>query len=129
MGEYAVYTEITKEVLDRVKVGDLVKFNDWKVPYRVKGVSEHYFVAARKMFGQVAYTICEKKPWPGIRYNAMTGGMFHIGPDDWIFGWVGGYNFDDKNNMTKYLKWLEKGKTHISERRGCPVVKIAIKRS
>jgi len=127
MSGYTIYEEITKEVLDGVKVGDLVKCNDWTVPYRVKGVSEHYFVMTRKQFGATYYSICEKKPWPGIRHNAMTGGMFHIGPDHWIFGWIGGYDFDDQENMAEYLNSLEAGETAISERRGCPLTSIAIK--
>ena len=130
---YEVYTEITKDLLDAVKVGDLVKFNDWGAPYRVKGVSENYFVAARKMFGKTGYSICEKKPWPGIRHNAMTGGMFHIGPDDMVFGWCGWsegheYDFDDAAATAEYLQALEKGEIAISERRGCPVYSMAIKR-
>lgn len=131
---YTVYNEVTKAVLDSVEPGDLVKFNDWKNPYRVKGVSENYFVAARKMFGKTSYTICETKPWPGIKHNAMTGGMFHIGPDDMVFGWGGwhdghGYDFDDKNATFEYLKALESGEIAISERRGCPVYSIAIKKA
>lgn len=124
---YEIHREITKELLDSVKVGDLVKCNDWKIPYRVKGVSENYFVMARKMFGRVAYSICEKKPWRGFRHNAMTGGMFHIGPDHWVFGWHS-YDFDDQENMAEYLDSLEKGETCISERRGCPLTTMAIKR-
>lgn len=132
--EYEIYTEITKAVLDSVKPGDLVKFNDWKLPYRVKGVSENYFVAARKMFGKTSYTICEIKPWPGIKHNAMTGGMFHIGPDNMVFGWGGWpdgheYDFDDEDATVEYLKALENGEIAISERRGCPIHSIAIKRA
>lgn len=131
---YEIFHEITKELLDRVKVGDLVKFNDWVIPYRVKGVSENYFVAARKMFGKTYYSICEKKPWPGIRYNAMRGGMFHIGPDDMIFGWCGWpwgheYDFDNAEATAGYLKALEDGEMSISIRRGCPVFTMAIKRA
>lgn len=133
MRGYEIYNEVSKEVLDSIRVGDLVKCNDWKVPYRVKGVSANYFVMARKQFGLWSYSICEKKPWPGIRHNAMTGGMFHIGPDAWLFGWAGwpcgrDYDFDDKEATEKYLQSLEAGKTVISERRGCPVYNIAIKR-
>lgn len=126
---YEIHEEITKEVLDSVQVGDLVKCNDWTVPYRVKGVSENYFVMARKMFGQTSYSICEKKPWPGIKYNAMTGGMFHIGPDNMVFGWIGGYDFDDEANTAEYLEALESGELAISERRGCPLTCIAVKRA
>lgn len=132
--EYEVYTDVTKDVLNSVKPGDLVKFNDWKRPYRVKGVSENYFVAAMKMFGQNWYTICEIKRWPGVRYNAMIGGMFHIGPDNMVFGWGGWpdgheYDFDDQNATAEYLKALELGDIEISQRRACPVYSIAIKRA
>ena len=134
MNRYEVYTEVTKSVLDSIRIGDLVKFNDWKMPFRVKGVSENYFVAARKMFGKTWYTICETKPWPGIRYNSMVGGMFHIGPDNMIFCWPGwpdchSYDFDDPDATAEYLKDLERGAIGISERRSCPVVRIAIKRA
>ena len=131
MSGYTVHEKITKEVLDSVEVGDLVKFQDWRAPYRVKGVSENYFVAARKIGHGVSYTICEKKPWPGVRHNAMRGGMFHIGPDHWIFGWIGwenGYDFDDKEAVERYLQSLETGETAISERKGCPILLIAIKK-
>ena len=126
--KYEAYTEITKEVLDKVQVGDLVKINDWKAPYRCKGVSENYFVVTRNAFGNVYYSICEKNPWPGIKHNAMTGGMFHISTDDLVFGWSGGYNFDDQDNMREYLQALEAGEIGLSERRGCPVTYIAIKK-
>lgn len=125
---YEVYENVSKDVLDSVQVGDLVKFNDWKIAHRVKGVSDNYFVTARNAFGQTLYSVCEKKPWPGIRYNAMVGGMFHIGPDNMIFGWTGGYDFDDADNTSKYLEAFESGKIELSMRRGCPVYSMAIKR-
>lgn len=83
---YEQHTTITKELLDGIKVGDLIKVNDWKKPLRVKGVSDNYFVMATKQFGDTIYSVCEKKPWGGIRYNAMVGGMFHVGRDSWTFG-------------------------------------------
>lgn len=126
--EYQNYTEITKELLDSVQVGDLVKCNDWKVPYRVYGVSENYFVMARRMFKNWCYSVCEKKPWPGIRHNAMTGGMFHIGTDNWIFGYIGGYDFTDPDNAKEYLDCFENGETELSVRRSCPLESISIKK-
>ena len=38
--EYTHYRNITREILDTIKVGDLVKINDWTKPLRVKAVSE-----------------------------------------------------------------------------------------
>lgn len=128
MAEYKLYTEITKELLDSVQVGDLIKCNEWTSPLRVKGVSENYFVMARKMFGETNYSICEKKPWDGTRYNAFRGGMFHISTDNLIFSWMGGYDFDDEANMKKYLEALENGDIGLSLRSGCPLERIAIKK-
>ena len=129
---YEIYENVTKEVLDKVCVGDLVKCNGWSVPYRVKGVSEHYFVMTRKQFGKWWYSICEKKPWPGVRHNAMVGGKYHISTDDRIFGWYGwdfesGEDYDNPDTMGKYLQALEDGEIGLSERRGFPLEQIAIK--
>lgn len=84
--EYVHYTDITREILDTIKVGDLVKINDWTKPLRVKAVSENYFVMVSNLFGKPMYSVCSKLPWKGVRHNAMTGGMFHCGADNWIFG-------------------------------------------
>ena len=124
MAEYKLYTEITKELLDSVQVGDLIKCNDWDTPLRVKGVSENYFV----MSNGEEYSICEKKQWDGTIYNAFRGGMFHISTDNLIFGWSGGYGFDDEANMKKYLDALENGDIGLSLRSGCPLERIAIKK-
>lgn len=37
---YVRYPNVTREILDTVCVGDLIKINEWKVPLRVKAVSE-----------------------------------------------------------------------------------------
>ena len=131
--KYTIHNEITKELLDSIQVGDLVKCNDWEKPMRVKGVSANYFVMARPLFGRTCYSICEKKPWTGIRHNRMTGGMFHVGTDSWIFGWGGwdpdgGYDFSDKKKTAKYLESLELGVTTLSHRSSVPLTSIAIKR-
>lgn len=137
MKGYKAFTEITKELLDGVAVGDLIKVNDWKKPLRVKGVSKDYFVMATKQFGETVYSVCEKKPWGGIRHNAMIGGMFHVGTDGWIFGspvWSGsGYDFDDAEKTKKYLETFElpeeaEDHSFISPRRAIPIFEIYIKR-
>lgn len=131
--QYEIYENVTKAILDSVQAGDLVKCNGWKTPLEVKGVSANYFVMAEKIDGEQYYSICEKKPWPGIKHNAMTGGMFHISTDYWLFGWPGweignSYDFDNKKKVEEYLQSLEKGETKLSERNGCPVHRIEIKR-
>lgn len=119
---------ITKDVLDTVEVGDLVKCNGWKVPYRVKGVSENYFVMARKQFGEWYYSICEKKLRTAGQYNAMMPGMFHISVDNMVFGYADGYGFDNAEWMAGYLDALETGKIELSERKGCALNSIHIKK-
>ena len=130
---YDVHEEITRELLDSIQVGDMVKCNDWARAKRVMGVSANYFVMATSCFGKTLYSICEKKRWLGTRYNHMVGGMFHIGPDNWIFGWGGwGYNgyydFYDMWKTVEYLESLEEGVTELSHRRSVPLTRIAIKR-
>lgn len=125
---YETYSNPTKAQLDSVEVGDLVRCNDWKAPYRVKGVSPNYFVMARKMFGEWCYSICEKKVRTAGDYNAMRSGMFHISTDNMVFGYVDGYDFDNEEWMAGYLKALETGEIELSERKGCPVYSISIKK-
>lgn len=135
--QYEQHEIITKELLDSIKVGDLVKVNDWKNPMRVKGVSENYFVMARKVFGSVIYSVCEKIPWPGIMYNAMRGGMFHVGRDSWVFGWGGWgldseYDFDNAELTAAYLQSFEDADeerhSELSCRNAMPIYTLQIKR-
>ena len=124
------YTDrhITKAVLDTVEVGDLVKCNAWKQSMRVKGVSQNYFVMAVKRFGSWYYSICEKKLRTAGFHNAMEPGKYHISVDNMVFGYIDGYNFDDKNWVADYLMSLEKGKIELSERKGCALNSIIIKK-
>jgi len=127
--QYVVYESITKELLDTVNVGDLILTNDSKQPLRVYGVSPNYFVMARRAFGQWLYSVCEKKPWEGIRYNSMVGGMFHIGTDNFVFGNPEGYDFTNPNVVKSYLDLFESGETELSLRRSVPLTRLAIKRT
>lgn len=120
--------DITKEILDTVSIGNHVRVNDWKKPMRVKGVSENYFVMVRNHFGQLWYSVCEKKPWGGIRYNHMVGGMFHCGRDNMIFGWMGfDYKFVDQEQINKYLQAFETGEIELSVRGTIPVLSLQVK--
>ena len=130
MKNYMQYIKIDKEVLDTLQVGDLVKINDWGKPMRVKGVTKNYVALSMKQFKDTIYSIVSKIPWGklGMRHNAMTGGCFHCGRDNWIFGAPDfNYNFDDAEAVQKYLESFETGETEISERAGVPIRKIAIK--
>ena len=131
--QYNVYENVTREILDTVKVGDLIKVNDWKKPMKVKAVSENYFVMTQNIFGNIYYSVCSKLPWEGIRHNDFTGGMYHCGPDDYIFGsplcadYDDLYTFEDEVANRKYLESFENGETQLSERRGICIDSIAIK--
>jgi len=133
---YEVYENVSKELLDSICVGDLIKVNGWKTPLRVKGVSENYFVMARKAFGEnCIYSVCEKKPWGGIRHNSMTGGMFHVGRDSWLFGAPvdygdsNYYDFDNAKATAEYLALFETGESEVSCRNAIPIHALYIKRA
>lgn len=126
------YTEITREILDTIKVGDQVKINDWENFMRVKGVSTNFFVMTCQE-GEVAhYSVCSKLPWNGIRHNAMIGGMFHCGGDNWVFGSPLAidhrdlYQFNDPKMTARYLEDFENEKCEISVRNGTPIVDLYI---
>lgn len=131
--EYVHYDNVTREILDTIKVGDLIKVNDWKKPMRVKAVSDNYFVMTEKQFGKTYYSVCSKLPWNGIRYNNMVGGMFHCSPDDWIFGspltfdYEDLYSFENEEANKKYLQQFEDGETHLSERNGIAIYDLYVK--
>jgi len=134
MSGYDTYENITRGILDGIKVGDLVKINDWKVPMKVKAKSKNYFVMTRKQFGETYYSVCEKIKWSGIRHNAMRGGMFHCGCDNWVFGspltvdHEKVYEFDNEDVNSMYLSDFESKETELSPRNAVPIYRISIKR-
>lgn len=129
---YKHYENITREILDTIKVGDLVRVNDWMSPMLVKAVSKNFFVMTCKKGKDTYYSVCSKLPWDGIRHNAMVGGMFHCGCDDWIFGTPLGirneniYQFNNPELNKMYLQEFEDGKTHISERNGIAIYELYV---
>ena len=126
--DYKYFSEITKEILDGIKVGNLVKINQWKRPMRVVGVSENYFVMIQKVCGRISYSVCEKRKWNGIRHNEMRGGMFHCGTDNMVFGVTDfDYSFDDKTQIDRYLKMFETGSVELSVRRSVPIYNLYVK--
>ena len=133
--EYIHYSDVTREVLDTIQVGDLIRVNDWIKPMRVKAVSENYFVMTKKQFGATYYSVCSKLPWKGVRYNAMRGGMFHCGPDSWLFGapvslgYDKLYEFENDEANKAYLQSFEDGESRISERKGIAIYDLYVKHS
>lgn len=130
MAKYKEFCEITKELLDSVEVGDVVRMNDWKRGMVVRGVTANYFVMATMMFGEWLYSVCEKKP-SKINYNMMTRGMFHIGRDSWVFGF-GEYKFDDKEWVDQYLNSFEdencENHSELSVRGSVPIDYMSIRK-
>lgn len=124
---YELFEKPTKELLDTIKVGDMIKCNDWKESYRVKAVSENYFIATRPYFGDVMYTICHKAN-AGFEHEhgdsyGIEKDLPYIGPDNYIFG-----NYDYKDDCEDAIKELESGEMEVSERSGTALKSIQIKR-
>jgi len=128
MNDYKHCNNVTKEILDSIKTGNFIKINDWKRPMKVVGVSDNYFVMIQKVCGNICYSVCEKKPWGGIRYNAMRGGMFHCSTDNTLFGFIDfDYKFDNSEENKRYLKAFENGDIEISQRNAVPIFELYIK--
>ncbi len=127
MNNYEIYEadKLTKEVLDSVKVGDLVKCNEWKQPLIVKVTSENFFIMARNVFGKTLYSICEKRPSEYSR-NYFTKGSFMIGTDNLIFGI---YDYLKQDDCEEAIKELENGNLALSHRKTVDLMSIQIKRA
>ena len=120
---YITYENITKEILNIIKVGDLVKCNDWKSPIRVVGVSDNYFIMATNKFGKVLYSICEKKIADHNR-NYYHKGNFRIGTDNYVFG---KFNYLNNDNIDEALQELENGEMELSVRKAIDLISISVK--
>jgi hypothetical protein len=132
---YEHYNNVTREILDTIKVGDFIRVNNWKKPMRVKAVSDNYFVMIQNLFGNIYYSVCSKLPWDGVIHNSMRGGMFHCSTDNWIFGsallidYPDLYKFENEEANQKYLQQFEDGESELSERRGIAIYDLYIKRA
>ena len=111
---------ITRELLDFIKIGDMVRCNSWNRGMKVKGVSTHYFLMAKNMFGKTLYSVCDKNP--------TVYGTFYIGTDNLIFGHPCEYKFDDENVTKEYLDDFENGNVELSRRNKAKLEEIFIKR-
>jgi hypothetical protein len=129
MQKYITCKEVTKEILDSLAVGDLVKINDWARPMTVRGVSENYAVMTQNVFGQLNNSIIEKKPWGGKKHFDMVGGRFHYGPDTQFFcSPVFEYEFDNDESIKKYLNSYETGESKLLHRYAKPIHEIQYKK-
>lgn len=130
---YTHYNNITREILDTIKVGDLIKVNNWESPMEVKAVSENYFVMTEGTGDERYYSVCSKLPWDGIRYNSMVGGMFHCGTDNWVFGsslqseYENVYYFENDECNKKYLEAFEQKECELSFRTSIAIYDLYVK--
>ena len=113
--EYITIVRPTKEDLDKIKVGDLVKCNDWVKPLTVRAVSDNYFIMSRNHFGKPLYSICEKNPSTFSR-NYIVESYPTIGTDFWVFG---KFDYLDQEDINKCVAELESGETELSVRNSC----------
>ncbi|MEG2178904.1 MAG: hypothetical protein RRY15_08535 [Bacteroidales bacterium] len=139
MNNYEIHKEITKDVLDNIRIGDMIKVNDWKKPMKVRGVSENYFVMTQNQFCRTYYSVCEKNPREiGYLHNEIVGGKFHCGSDNMIFGFVSKnfdfnndnwkqYDFDNQDWISEYLSAFESKEIELSERNGISINTITVK--
>lgn len=134
---YKTYNEISTELLDSLKVGDMVKFDSEKTSYKIKGVSKNYIVMTQNLFGKIYYCIVPKKPMKyghNVCYLPDCGfhnGSFVHAPDAWIFGCDidddNLYEFNNENSTNLYLQQLEDEETQISIRRAKEFNSISVK--
>ena len=116
-----------------VKVGDLIKVNEWRQSMKVKCVSANYFVMTANRFGKIYYSVVSKKPWNGTKHNSIVGGMCHCGTDNWVFGsplvseCEKLYDFNDELYNKLYLDSFEKGKCELSHRTSVAIFDLYIK--
>lgn len=131
---YVHYTDITRDILATIKVGDLIKVNDWESPMEVKAVSENYFVMTESRDNGIYYSVCSKLPWNGNRYNSMVGGMFHCGTDNLVFGsslqfeYENVYYFENEECNRKYLEEFENGNCELSMRTSIAIYDLYVNR-
>ena len=133
MSKYEIYEkqDITKELLNTIKIGDSIKVNTWKRPMKVIAVSENFFIMWKKHFDTWAYSICEKNK-RGYAYNMLyrpnrgfDDDEFVCGPDNYVFGH---YDYTIPEDCEEALKELESGEMEVSQRRGWGIWHLEIKR-
>lgn len=134
MKQYETYQKenITKELLNSLKVGDLVKVNAWKKPMRIVATSENFFIMLRKHFDTYMYSICEKNK-RGTAYNLLykpnrgyDEDEFVCGKDNYVFG---KFDYENEEDCKKALKELESGEMEVSTRSGLGISLLSVKRA
>ena len=124
--QYVEYHNITKALLDNIRVGDLIMCNNWTVPLKVNAISENYFVMVRNLFGETEYSICQKTV-PNWSRNYVSGTTPIIGLDNKLFNCIGDYKIPE--NARELLRQMEIGEfgMGMSVRSSCDLIAIKIK--
>lgn len=114
-----------ENAIKSLQVGDRLHINSWANIFTVCGVSENFVLA--NCFDSEEYTIIPKKP-ANFYYNGIPAGSFVCSPDNLVFGYAGGYHFDDPEWINEYLSDLEKGEVEISIRRRERILSLKVRR-
>lgn len=134
MKQYETYEKqnITKELLNSFKVGDLVKVNTWRKPMRIVATSENFFIMICRHFDTYMYSICEKNK-RGHSYNLLykpnrgySEDEFVCGKDNYVFG---KFDYDNEEDCKEALKELESGEMEVSTRSGLGISLLRVKRA
>ena len=133
MKQYEIYEkpDITKELLNTIKIGDSIKINTWRRPMKVIAVSKNFFIMWKKHFKTWMYSICEKNK-RGYAHNMIywpNGGFdddeFVCGPENYVFD---KYDYSIEEERLEALQELESGDMEVSEKRGRGIYHLEIKR-
>ncbi len=94
----------TPEQLNQIKVGNIVRINNYKNVMKVQAVSEHYFIMT-DINDSNCYSICEKIALASIGYDHQfcKVGYCSIGPDNYY----GRYNYENISECEKALSQFE----------------------
>ena len=122
--------ELTKEILDSIKVGDRISQETKYM--KVVGVSENFIFATQNLFGEVYYAVFDKNPSEGshnaVWYpNCRIKGKYYCAP----MGLIGGESYeeyDTPEGVQKNLEALESGKVETSWRRAYTYYELTIAR-
>lgn len=85
-------------IINNLAIGDRVTINDWKYPFTVIGVSDHFVVVYHRSNDE--YSIISKT-LSDHTYNSVLVGTYYCGPDNFIFS-----SFTP-NDVDSYLSRLE----------------------
>ena len=128
MNEYFGIYPVTKEDLDKIKIGDYVKINNWSRGMKVRQVSDNYILCASRSFdGQFRYAVISKTPIEFTK-NDITEKHYYYGKDNTISdGYHIFYNFDDDNICREYIRKFDAGELKISHKVREPIYRLSLK--